>query len=308
MSKPMEELEKLAERAMTQNGENDLDDIIQTPQVEPFEPTGDPRFFYESRQHVEALARLKYLIFQETMLLGMLTGEIGCGKSMVRQTLVKQLPLERFFVVQFENSGFDFTSHLRRLLNTFGLGDYASDKQGIYDLYELVAHCMSQLKKIYGQNLVLLFDEAQDLSLDALRQIKSLTNLNERGDGLLTIVLIGQPELRDLIARVPAVDQRISLRYHLKPITGDEIEPYLRHRLTAAGYKDSRIFAKDACERIFHASRGIPREINRLARLSIQAASHNGNAEGIVDGHDVHMVVEDLRRHQNMPAWGSITL
>lgn len=300
------------EKRMIDNGseDNDLDELngSNAPESEPFEPTGDPRFFFESRQHVEALARLKYLIFQETMLLGMLTGEIGCGKSMVRQTLVKQLPPERFFVVQFENSGFDFTSHLRRLLNTFGLGDYASEKQGIYDLYELVAHCMSQLKKIYGQNLVLLFDEAQDLSLDALRQIKSLTNLNERGEGSLTIVLIGQPELRELVMRVPAVDQRISLRYHLKPITLDEIEPYLRHRLTAAGYKDSRIFAKDACERIFHASRGIPREINRLARLSIQAASHNGNKEGVVEGRDVHMVVEDLRRHQNMPAWGSITL
>ncbi|MCI0539397.1 MAG: AAA family ATPase [Verrucomicrobiales bacterium] len=167
---------------------------------------------------------------------------------------------------------------------------------------------MAQLKKIYGQNLVLLFDEAQDLSLDALRQIKSLTNLNERGEGSLTIVLIGQPELRDLTSRVPAVDQRISLRYHLKPITPDEIEPYLRHRLAAAGYKDSRIFSKEACERIFQASRGIPREINRLARLSIQAASHNGNKDGVVEGRDVHMVVEDLRRHQNMPAWGSVTL
>lgn len=306
----METLEK-----STMNGDLDkelpngeLPAVSDTLESEPFEPTGDPRFFYESRQHVEALARLKYLIFQETMLLGMLTGEIGCGKSMVRQTLVKQLPPERFFVVQFENSGFDFTSHLRRLLGTFGLGDYASEKQGIYDLYELVAHCMAQLKKIYGQNLVLLFDEAQDLSLDALRQIKSLTNLNERGEGSLTIVLIGQPELRDLISRVPAVDQRITLRYHLKPITLDEIEPYLRHRLTAAGFKDSRVFTKEACERIFQASRGIPREINRLARLSIQAASHNGNKDGIVEGRDVHMVVEDLRRHQNMPAWGSVTL
>jgi type II secretory pathway predicted ATPase ExeA len=303
--KLMEDIEKTVEKAVMDNG---LDDIEISQEVEPFEPTGDPRFFFESRQHVEALARLKYLILQETMLLGMLTGEIGCGKSMVRQTLVKQLPLDRFFVVQFENSGFDFTSHLRRLLTTFGLGDYASEKQGIYDLYELVAHCMAQLKKIYGQNLVLLFDEAQDLSLDSLRQIKSLTNLNERGEGSLTIVLIGQPELRDLVARVPAVDQRITLRYHLKPITLDEIEPYLRHRLTAAGFKDSRVFGKEACEHIFHASRGIPREINRLARLSIQAAGHNGNQGGMVEARDVHLVVEDLRRHQNMPAWGSLTL
>ena len=304
----MEDLEKTVGKAVQKDViESELNDVLDLPEVEPFEPTGDPRFFYESRQHVEALARLKYLIFQETMLLGMLTGEIGCGKSMVRQTLVKQLPTDRFFVVQFENSGFDFTSHLRRLLTTFGLGDYTSEKQGIYDLYELVAHCMSQLKKIYGQNLVLLFDEAQDLSLDALRQIKSLTNLNERGEGSLTIVLIGQPELRDLIARVPAVDQRISLRYHLKPLAGDEIEPYIRHRLTAAGYKDSRLFANEACERIYHASRGIPREINRLARLSIQASGQNGDTS-VVEARDVHMVVEDLRRHQNMPAWGSISL
>ena len=140
------------------------------------------------------------------------------------------------------------------------------------------------------------------------RDLRRTFPVIERGEGSLTIVLIGQPELRDLVMRVPAVDQRISLRYHLKPITLDEIEPYLRHRLTAAGFKDSRVFTKEACERIFQASRGIPREINRLARLSIQAASHNGNKEGVVEGRDVHLVVEDLRRHQNMPAWGSITL
>jgi general secretion pathway protein A len=289
---------------MTQNDFEEED-----VRLDPFEPNGDPRFFYESRQHVEALARLKYLIFRQTMQIGVLTGEIGCGKSMVRQTLVQQLPADRVFVIQFENSGFDFTSHLRRILNTFGLGEYATDKHGVYDLYELVAHSMAQLKRIYNQHLVLLFDEAQDLTLQSLTQIKSLTNLNERGEGSLTVILIGQPELRDLVMKVPAVDQRIALRYHLKPIEKDEIDPYLRHRLTAAGWKETRIFTKEACEHIFHASRGIPREVNRLGNLALEVAGNNGaNGHTSIDARDVRMVVDDLRRHQNMPVWGTISL
>ncbi len=271
----------------------------------PFEPTGDPKFFYQSRQHVEALARLEYLITQQTMQMGMLTGEIGCGKSMVRQMLVNKLPADKLCVVQFENSGFNFTDHLRRLLDKFGLGDFAADKRGMYDLYELVAHCMAQLDEIYGRHLVLLFDEAQDLSTEVLTQLKMLTNLNERGEGALTIVLIGQPELREVVARVPAVDQRISLRYHLKPMMGEDVEPYLRHRMQAAGV-GMDVFTKIACERIYHASRGIPREINRLARLSMEVSKNRGKK--MVDEEEVHIVVEDLRRHQNMPSWNSITL
>ncbi|MBV9463883.1 MAG: AAA family ATPase, partial [Verrucomicrobiae bacterium] len=248
----------------------------------------------------------KYLISKQTMLLGMLTGEIGCGKSMVRQALVSQLPPDRVFVVQFENSGFHFTAHLRRVVDRFGLSEYASDRQGVYELYELVAHCMAQLKKIYNQHLVLLFDEAQDLTLESLCQIKSLTNLNERGEGSLTVILIGQPELRDVVKKVPAVDQRITLRYHLKPMAAEDIDPYLRHRLSSAGVKDTNIFTPDACERIFFASRGIPREINRIAGLALEVA-RNRNLTG-VDGREILMVVEDLRRHQNMPTWNAVPI
>ncbi len=273
--------------------------------AKPFEPTGDPRYFYQSRQHVEALARLEYLIMQQTMQLGMLTGEIGCGKSMVRQMLVNKLPADKLCVVQFENSGFNFTDHLRRLLDKFGLGDFAAEKRGVYDLYELVAHCMAQLDEIYGRHLVLLFDEAQDLSTEVLTQLKMLTNLNERGEGSLTVVLIGQPELRELVARVPAVDQRISLRYHLKPMVLEDVEPYLRHRMQAAGF-GTDVFGKAACEKIYHASRGIPREINRLARLSMEVAKNRNKK--IVEDEEVHMVVEDLRRHQNMPAWNNVSV
>jgi general secretion pathway protein A len=268
---------------------------------QPFESVADARFFYPSSSHAEALARLEYLVNQRTLQIGMLTGEVGCGKSMVRQVLASRVDAGAHCVLQFENSSFPFVDHLRRLLSSFGLGEKASSARGEYDLYELVAECLHQLHEVHGRSLVLLFDEAQDLAPEVLRQVKSLTNLNERERGALTVLLIGQPELRDLTARIPAVDQRVSLRYHLRPLAAPDVGLYLGHRLTAAGCPRAEVFAPAACERVFQASRGIPREINRLARLALEIACSKGIHH--VDADTVVTVVEDLRRHQPMPSW-----
>jgi general secretion pathway protein A len=268
---------------------------------QPFESVADARFFFPSSSHAEALARLEYLVDQRTLQIGMLTGEVGCGKSMVRQVLSSRVDAGAHCVVQFENSSFGFADHLRRLLGNFGLEDRAVSARGDYELYELVAECLRQLHETHSRSLVLLFDEAQDLPPDVLRQVKALTNLNERGRGSLTVLLIGQPELRELVARVPAVDQRVALRYHLRPMAAADVGRYLGHRLAAAGCPREDAFDAGATERLYQASRGIPREINRLARLALEVA----RAKGVhrVDGETVFTVVEDLRRHQPMPPW-----
>ena len=271
----------------------------------PFEPVTDARLYFQSRAHEEALARLGYLVDEETMYLGMLSGEIGCGKSLTRQVFASHIDASRHFLVQFENSSFPFDDHLRRLLGESGWTEAARDATSSYALYELVRALLRQLHTTHQRHLVLLFDEAQDMSVETLADLKRLSNLNDEGVGRLTIVLIGQPELRHLVSQLPALDQRISLRFHLRPLDTDDTRAYLRHRLITAGHETGDLFDDGAVALLYEASRGVAREINRLAKLCMETARAS-SAQRIGAGH-VRTVVDDLRRHQPMPVLGGIS-
>jgi len=269
----------------------------------PFEPVTDARFYFQSRAHEEALARLGYLIDQETMYLGMLSGEIGCGKSLTRQIFSSRIDTSRHLAVQFENSAFALDDHLRRLLKEVGWAEVAGPDAGSYDLYELTKALLRQLSTL-GRQLVLIFDEAQEMSQETLSALKRLSNLNDEGLGRLTIILIGQPELRPLVARQPALDQRISLRFHLHPLDAADTGAFIRHRLLSAGHSTGDLFDERAVSLLFEASRGVAREINRLAKLSLEQARATGAME--IGGDHVRAVIEDLRRHQSMPVLGGV--
>jgi general secretion pathway protein A len=158
----------------------------------------------------------------------------------------------------------------------------------------------TELQRTQRRQLVLLFDEAQDLGPENLMHLKRLSNLNGEIDGRITILLIGQPELRDQVAQLPPLDQRISLRFHLPNLAHDEVGAYLKYRLQIAGHPHGDIFSAEAAQLLHRSSRGVPREINRLAKLSLEAASATGRADV---GEDlVRSVVEDLRRHQTLPS------
>jgi len=266
----------------------------------PFEIVTDPRFYYASREHREALARLTYLVDQQSMYFGMLTGEIGCGKSITRKFFTANIDWQHHYVVEFENSAFSMTELLLQLLSKSGqsLGD--KDREGsLARLFELTGTLAVDLERIQRRQLVLIFDEAQDLTAENLMHLKRLSNLNGEIDGRITIILIGQPELRQQVASLAPLDQRISLRFHLPNLAADEVPDYLRHRLAVAGHENGELFTEDAARVLFQASRGVPREINRLAKLSLESASVQ-NLEA-VGTEQVRAVVDDLRRHQAMP-------
>lgn len=270
-------------------------------QERPFEVVTDPRFYYASREHCEALARLTYLVDQQSMYFGMLTGEIGSGKSLTRKVFSSQINWQRHYVVEFENSGFSFAELMLHLLVKSGQQRRDLDASaGLARLFEYVAILVTELHRVQRRQLVLIFDEAQDLTEENLLHLKRLSNLNGEMDGRITMILIGQPELRDLVAGLPPLDQRISLRFHLPNLAHDEVDSYLRHRLRVAGHATSDIFTGDAAALLYQASRGVPREINRMAKLSLEAAAAAGLPA--VDYAQVHSVVEDLRRHQSLPA------
>lgn len=265
----------------------------------PFEPVTDARFYFQSRAHEEALARLTYLVDEQTMYLGMLTGEIGCGKSMTRQVFAAKIDATRHCLVQFENSYFEFEDYLRRMLEETGWGEVPPASASRFEVYEAARARLRELTVDRGQQLVLMFDEAQDMSPETLSNLKRFSNLNDEGAGRLTIILIGQPELRELVGSMPALDQRISLRFHLRPLDAGDTAAYLRHRLLLAGHETGDLFGPSAQAVLFEASQGVAREINRLAKLCLETARSMG-APGVRATH-VYSVVEDLRRHQPMP-------
>jgi general secretion pathway protein A len=262
----------------------------------PFEATWDARFYYQSRDHEEALNRLLFLVGEQSMNMGMLTGQVGCGKTLTRAVFMQKLDPHRFCVVAQENSNFGFKDLLVLAVNSLN-GGTATPRLSKFSLYQKLQQLTQRLHN-ENRHLVLVFDEAQEMSLATLNELKLLTNFNGAGQSMLTIILVGQPELRSKVAQLPPIDQRISLRFHLGPIEREDAVQYLRHRLLSAGHATGDLFAPDAIQRAFEVSRGIPRELNRLAKLSLELAWLQ---ESPVVTHEIlDTVAADLERQQNI--------
>jgi len=258
----------------------------------PFETTWDTRFFFQSRDHDEALERLAFLVEEQTMLFGMLTGEIGCGKTLTRAVFTERLEARKFRVVTQENSAFRFNDLIGSVLQN--LEDNTNHARTKFARYDRLRQAMERLHA-EKRHLVLIFDEAQEMSSATLNELKLLTNLNGAGKNFLTIILVGQPELRDVISKLPPINQRISLRFHLNVLNLEEAGNYLRHRLKVAGHLTGELFTPDAVEFAFQSSQGIPRELNRLAKLALEFAWLQGYSEVPMDA--VKAVINDLQRH-----------
>ncbi len=241
----------------------------------PFSITPDPRFVYLSERHRDALAHLLYGIGQGG---GggfvQLTGEVGTGKTTLCRLLLEQLP-------QLENgAGTRVALVLNPKLSPLELMqticeelrlDVGAARGSLKDLVDALNHF---LLDAYAQGLhvVLIVDEAQELSRDALEQVRLLTNLETPTQKLLQVILLGQPELRDLLAQpeLRQLAQRITARYHLTPLDADETEAYVRHRLAVAGAQRFP-FSKLALKRIHTHSGGVPRLINVIAERALLA-------------------------------------
>lgn len=263
----------------------------------PFEATWDTRFFFASAEHEEAVNRLLYLVGEASMNIGMLSGEIGCGKTLTRAVFAERLTGSRFRVVTLENSGFSSGDLLGAILRKLEPLSVVKGKTK-FARYEQFEHCLQQLSEA-GRHLVVLFDEAQDIAPAPLHELRWLTNFNSGGRARVTLVLIGQPELRGRVAADRAINQRISLRYHLGPLPCEEVGGYLRHRLRVAGHQTGEIFEPAATGAIFEAASGVPREVNRLAKLALEHAWLRETAW--VDQASVGAVVADLEKHQALP-------
>lgn len=234
-----------------------------------FSITPDPRFLFYSEQHCEALAHLLYGVMESGCFV-MLTGEVGTGKTTVCRTMLEQMPenVDVALLLNPPNSGHELLLAINDELHIF-----LSHRDG--SLHELVYTLTGRLLEnhSHGRRTVVLIDEAQNISPDVLEQVRLLTNLETRAEKLLHVILVGQPELRELLMKpsLRQVAQRITARYHLEPLTADETRDYIYHRLSVAGCRHG-VFSDAAIRQIYRESRGIPRVINILCDRALLGA------------------------------------
>jgi len=235
----------------------------------PFSIAPDPRFLYMSQQHREALAHLLYGVGEGGGFV-QLTGEVGTGKTTICRCLLEQVP-DHVDVALILNPRVSAMELLASLCDELGIG-YARDTTSIKLLTDVLnAHLLETHAR--GRRTVLIIDEAQNLDADALEQVRLLTNLETTREKLLQIVLIGQPELRSLLARedLRQLSQRITARYHLEPIQRRETAAYIRHRLQVCGASEA-IFNDAAIDLVQKLSGGVPRLINVLCDRAMLGA------------------------------------
>ena len=229
-------------------------------QQKPFNPTPDPRFLYLSPGHREGLAQLLYGV-QEHKGFILLTGDIGTGKTTLLRTLLSRLDGNTASAFVFDTT-LPFEGLLEYILEDFGVA-----KPGESHVQRLISLNNFLLERHRaGQNTVLILDEAQNLDLHALEQIRLLSNFETETEKLLQILLVGQPELLDKLGRpeLRQLKQRIGLRCRILPLTAEQTRDYIRTRLRIAGASDLGLFSDAAITRIAEYSGGIPRLINTL--------------------------------------------
>lgn len=238
---------------------------------QPFNVTPDPRFIYFSRHHLEALSTLLYGIESRRGFIE-ITGEIGAGKTTLCRTLLKELQGRSHSAFIF-NPKLSETELLQTIVEDLGITTRGKRRKDYFDA--LNRFLLEELEK--GINALVIVDEAQNLSPRALEQIRLLSNLETTREKLLQIILVGQPELRTLLARpdLAQLRQRITIRYHLPALNREETEKYLAHRLRVAG-SEEQLFTPESVDRIYEGSSGIPRLINVLADRALLAAFAKG--------------------------------
>lgn len=232
----------------------------------PFENTPDPRFLYYSSKHEEALMRLLYAT-RENKQGAILTGDYGSGKTVLSRVLLQDLGSdERFQTVLIVNPKIAKKELLKEIL--FQLGVHETSP--IQDEVELLRLLEQKLKQ-YGQlkkRTVIIIDEAQILEEKELEEIRLLLNFQSQEDFLLTLILIGQSDLKKKVQNIVPLKQRLAFRFHLEPLDTNETYEYINHRLLIAG-KKGELFSPGAVGLIYEGSRGIPRQINNICDYAL---------------------------------------
>ena len=235
-------------------------------QEKPFENTPDPRFFYSSKMHTEALSRILYALSNNKGC-ALLTGEYGCGKTTLVRKVIEALDPEIYELALINYPIFSSSEFLREVLFQYGADTTSGSKLDLF--HRASAFGFDNLKK--GKQNVLVIDEAQLIEdPEIFEQIRLLLNLQLEDRGLFSIFLVGQPELRERIMTYPQLDQRIAVRYHVHYFGHDDVVAYIRHRVRIArGGETGELFTDEAYAAVTRTSHGVPRRINNICDLCL---------------------------------------
>lgn len=254
----------------------------------PFENVPDPRFLYYSPMHSEALTRMLY-VAKSRKGAGMLTGEVGCGKTTVSRAFAEQLPSNNFEIALVTNPSMGPTALLIEIAYQLGHGVAANTKiDSLHALNDTMIENVNQ-----GKDTVVVVDEAHLLKdPEIYEELRLLLNFQFNDRFLLTLILLGQPELKKIIRAIPQFEQRIAIKYHLNPFDFSETVNYIMFRLKKAGGTKG-IFTREAVENIFEYSGGVPRNINNICDLGLLVAA--GRKAPVVDSKIVSELIEEQR-------------
>jgi putative secretion ATPase (PEP-CTERM system associated) len=258
----------------------------------PFQLTPDPEFYFESGTHRKALSYLGYGLAQGEGFI-VITGAVGAGKSMLAAHLLATIDRQQLTAAQIVTSRLDGEELVHVAARAFGLGVHSHDKAGALAMIEAFLHDEARA----GRRCLLVVDEAQNLVIEALEELRMLSNFQLGAHPLLQILLLGQPEFRDLLQGSPRLEQlrqRVIATHHLDAMEPEEVGPYITHRLSCAGWTGNPAFDPSVFVDLARATGCLPRRINQtMGRLllmgTVEQRSH-------IDAVMLKDVIDDLER------------
>lgn len=260
----------------------------------PFQLTPDPAFYFESISHRKALSYLGYGLAQGEGFI-VITGEVGAGKSTLVAHLMASIDRARLTAAQIVTSRLEGNELLHLAARSFGLETGGMDKPGV--LRTIEDFLLNEARA--GRRCLLVVDEAQNLSVDAVEELRMLSNFQLGSQALLQIFLLGQPEFRDVLThekRLEQLRQRVIASHHLEAMEPQEIEAYVTHRLVRVGWAGRPAFANGCWTSLYQATGGIPRNVNQLlSRVLLMGAV---DQRDVIDPALIHLVLADMGGEQ----------
>ncbi len=255
----------------------------------PFQLTPDPRFWFESATHRTAMSYLGYGLAQGEGFI-VITGEVGSGKTTLVGHVMQSIDPSRLTAERLVSTQVADADLLRLVCDAFGLAVPSPAKSDALATIETFLHEEARA----GRRVLLIVDEAQNLAVSALEELRMLSNFQLGESSLMQIFLLGQPEFRETLAsaQLEQLRQRVIATHHLDAMLPEEVEPYLIHRLRLVGWREDPAFAPSTYDEMWRASAGIPRRINTIAsRLLLYGAVEELHE---LSGDDVRAVVADM--------------
>ena len=235
----------------------------------PFRLTPDTEFLYMSNAHARAKAYMDYSVWNREGFV-IITGEIGCGKTILIKKLLSELEEDNFLVAKIFQTQLDEVEFLQAVLVEFGLNPFSAKKVELIDMLNtFLVDSYREMKQ-----LVLIVDDAHNLSLKALEEIRMLSGLETQKEKVLHVILVGQPQLNAMLdaPELEQLVQRVRLRFHVRPLGLDETAEYIGHRLKVAGCTRSDLFTPETMPVVFKYTGGVPRLVNTLCDTALTVA------------------------------------